>query len=92
MGWKANYHTPVSVTGVVHTNGQTWHDMRKFTVASMRDFGMGKKSLEERIQEEARVAMEVFSETEEAFYPRELLLKLSSNIICNICFGQRSVA
>nr|QST15076.1 CYP370C7 protein [Diaphanosoma celebensis] len=38
--------------GVVFSEGQTWHDMRRFTHRNLRDFGLGKSTLQVLILDE----------------------------------------
>ena len=63
--------------------------MRKFTAATMREFGVGKKLMEERILEETEVIKGRMERLQTAFFPRDILLYAVSNIISWIIFGQR---
>ncbi len=40
------------LTGIVSTQGDLWKDSRRFAHTVLRDFGMGKSIIEERIHEE----------------------------------------
>uniref|UniRef100_A0A8C5WQ89 Cytochrome P450 2G1 n=1 Tax=Laticauda laticaudata TaxID=8630 RepID=A0A8C5WQ89_LATLA len=76
--------------GVVFAEGQRWKQLRRFSLNVLRNFGMGKKSIEGRIQEEAQFLLEEFQRTrEKPFNPIFLLSCSVSNIICSIVFGNR---
>ena len=57
----------------------------------MRDFGVGKTSLEEKIIEEAENIIEVFeiSKGKPVNNVREIMTKASCNVIHHIIFGYR---
>uniref|UniRef100_A0A8C8Y4A7 Unspecific monooxygenase n=1 Tax=Panthera leo TaxID=9689 RepID=A0A8C8Y4A7_PANLE len=76
--------------GVVFANGERWKLLRRFSLATMKNFGMGKRSIEERIQEESQCVVEELRKTQGAFQdPTFLFHSMTANIICTIVFGTR---
>uniref|UniRef100_A0A803K0V6 Uncharacterized XB5769266 n=1 Tax=Xenopus tropicalis TaxID=8364 RepID=A0A803K0V6_XENTR len=77
--------------GVVLANySQSWKDLRRFTLSTLRDFGMGKKSLEEKVREEAGYLCDAFqSEQGQLFDPHYKLNTAVANIMNSIVFGDR---
>ena len=66
--------------------------LRRFTLRALRDFGVGKSSLEEKIKDEVQFVLTEFDAQQDVpFDPKQLFDKAVSNIICSIIFGQRSV-
>ncbi|XP_043755169.1 cytochrome P450 2B4-like isoform X1 [Cervus elaphus] len=76
--------------GVIFANGGRWKALRRFSLATMRDFGMGKRSVEERIQEEAQCLVEELRKSQGALQdPVFYFHSITANIICSIVFGKR---
>ncbi|KAM4632523.1 cytochrome P450 2K1-like [Discoglossus pictus] len=76
--------------GVVFSHGETWKIMRRFTLSTLRDFGMGKKTIESRIQDELYPLIKYFkSHNGKPFDPKIIINSAVSNVICSIIFGKR---
>ncbi|XP_052572799.1 cytochrome P450 2J3-like isoform X2 [Peromyscus californicus insignis] len=76
--------------GLIMSNGQTWKEQRRFTLMTLKNFGLGKKSLEQRIQEEALHLADAIGEEEgQPFDPHFKINNAVSNVICSITFGER---
>ncbi|XP_060946123.1 cytochrome P450 2K1-like [Limanda limanda] len=76
--------------GIVFSNGDTWKEMRQFALSSLKQFGMGKRSNEEKIIEEAQNLIEVFQRNQgRAFDTSQPVSYAVSNIICSLIYGQR---
>ncbi|RXN39539.1 cytochrome P450 2G1-like protein [Labeo rohita] len=76
--------------GLVISNGDRWRQLRRFTLTTLRDFGMGRKRMEQWIQDESRHLLKSFEETKCApVDPVSFLSRAVSNVICSLVFGQR---
>ncbi|XP_066268072.1 cytochrome P450 2U1-like [Branchiostoma lanceolatum] len=80
--------TPMGVAFAPY--GPFWREQRKFTMAGLRDFGVGKRSLEGKVLEEAEaLRMEIIKTDGKPFDIFPMLRKAVTNVICSIVFGTR---
>jgi len=72
--------------------GDSWRELRRFTLQSLRDFGVGKNSLEETIINEVETLSSYIRTNDGA--PMSInkpLQKLVANVIYHIIFSKRYV-
>ncbi|XP_062436776.1 cytochrome P450 2C19 isoform X3 [Rhea pennata] len=76
--------------GIIFSNNEGWLQVRRFALSTLRNFGMGKRSIEDRIQEEAECLLEEITKTKRMpFDPTYMLSCSVSNVICSVIFGNR---
>ncbi|XP_078516517.1 cytochrome P450 2F2-like isoform X2 [Lissotriton helveticus] len=76
--------------GIGFSQGQKWKDLRQFAILALTTFGMGKRSLEERIQEEVSCLIKTFKEMKSSHFNPEFFLSRSvCNNISSVLLGDR---
>ncbi|XP_075056908.1 uncharacterized protein LOC142143093 [Mixophyes fleayi] len=76
--------------GIVMSNGENWKVMRRFTLSTLRDFGMGKKTIENKIIEEAECLTQAFkSYGGKPFNNLTIITAAVANIIVSILLSHR---
>ncbi|XP_028252411.1 cytochrome P450 2K4-like [Parambassis ranga] len=76
--------------GVIWSNGDLWKETRLFALATLRDFGMGKRACEDKIIDECQNLIDVLKNFKgKAFDTTQPLNYAVSNIICSMVYGSR---
>ncbi|XP_075830102.1 cytochrome P450 2C26-like isoform X2 [Microtus pennsylvanicus] len=76
--------------GIGFSNGDIWKETKHFSLLTLRKLGMGKRSIENKIQEEAQFLVEELKKTNGSPYdPSFILTCAPCNVICSIIFQNR---
>ncbi|XP_046580743.1 LOW QUALITY PROTEIN: cytochrome P450 2U1-like [Haliotis rubra] len=76
--------------GIIGTSGDVWREQRRFTLNTLRDFGMGKNIMEDKINEEISQFLAAIDEKMgQGFDCSRLVHNAVSNVICSTVFGKR---
>ncbi|XP_075057346.1 cytochrome P450 2K1-like [Mixophyes fleayi] len=76
--------------GIILSHGDNWKVMRRFTITTLRDFGMGKSTIEDKIVEECTHLIEhVASFKGKQFDDTMIINAAVANIIVAILLGHR---
>ncbi|KAM9323978.1 cytochrome P450 2C23-like [Gastrophryne carolinensis] len=77
-------------SGLTLLNGESWKQLKQFSLWTLKDFGMGKKTLEQPIQVEGQHLVEYFKNCNgQPVNPSTILSCASSNIIADLLIGKR---
>ncbi|XP_020838428.1 cytochrome P450 2D6 [Phascolarctos cinereus] len=80
-----------SAEGVIMARyGEAWKEQRRFSLTTLRNFGLGKQSLEQWVTTEAAFLCSAFaSKKGRPFDPRYLLSCCVTNVISSLTYGNR---
>ncbi|XP_078522909.1 cytochrome P450 2J4-like [Lissotriton helveticus] len=84
----ATYQELTRGKGVIFSSGHNWKQQRRFGLMTLRNLGVGKKSLEARIQEEAQSLVEFFAMMKgRSLDPFQMIVHSVANVISAVVFG-----
>uniref|UniRef100_A0A803YM35 CP2K6 protein n=1 Tax=Meleagris gallopavo TaxID=9103 RepID=A0A803YM35_MELGA len=76
--------------GIVFARGENWKVMRRFTLTTLRDFGMGKKAIEDHVVEEYGYLADIIeSQKGKPLEMTQLMNSAIANVIVSILLGKR---
>ncbi|XP_056419963.1 cytochrome P450 2K6-like isoform X2 [Hyla sarda] len=84
------FHDLAKGYGVIFSHGENWKVMRRFTISTLRDLGMGKKIIENNIVEECDFLVKKFKSFEGKPFENTMIMNAAvANIIVSILLGHR---
>uniref|UniRef100_A0A3P9BMB5 Cytochrome P450 2K1 n=1 Tax=Maylandia zebra TaxID=106582 RepID=A0A3P9BMB5_9CICH len=76
--------------GILFANGESWKELRRFALATLKDFGMGKRLTQGKILEECGYLIQVIEDHKGNAFDTALPINYATaNIISSIVFGSR---
>ncbi|KAM4694850.1 cytochrome P450 2K4-like isoform 1-T2 [Discoglossus pictus] len=76
--------------GVIFSHGENWKVMRRFMLSTLRDFGMGKKTIEDKISEESESLVQAMNSFKGKPFDNTMIINGAvANIIVSIILGSR---
>ncbi|XP_036048816.1 cytochrome P450 2C26-like isoform X2 [Onychomys torridus] len=76
--------------GIIFSHGNRWKEIRRFSLMTLRNLGMGKRSIEDRVQEEAQCLVDELRKTNGSpCDPTFILSCAPCNVISSIIFQNR---
>ncbi|XP_050000666.1 cytochrome P450 2C29 isoform X19 [Alexandromys fortis] len=76
--------------GIAFSNGDAPKELKHFSLLTLRKLGVGKRSIENQIQEEAQFLVEELKKTNGSPYDPSFILSCAPcNVICSIIFQNR---
>ena len=72
------------------SDGDLWREHRRFAISTLRDLGMGKSWLQERVLEEVQFIIDILKQQKgQPYDPEDVITTGVANIICAAIFGKR---
>ncbi|KAM3911023.1 cytochrome P450 2G1-like [Leptodactylus fuscus] len=76
--------------GLIASEGSRWRQLKRFTLTTLKSFGVGKRTIEDRIKEECHsLVEELTSYNGRECDPAIIISKAVSNVISSVVFGSR---
>ncbi|XP_075057393.1 cytochrome P450 2K1-like isoform X2 [Mixophyes fleayi] len=84
------FHDILKGHGVIFSNGENWKVMRRFTLSTLRDFGMGRITIENSISEESDCLVTHINSFKGKPFDNKLIINAAvANIIVSILLSHR---